>query len=172
VLDARRGLCVHHSDHPCVPVPVERLENRVIRYALAPVGVDRHDARVMTPRDFGDPAAEKPTLGDDDLVAELEQVCDPALHAGRAAAVEGQHEAVGHPVDAPQHGDDVEQDVVKVGVEVAEHRLAHRVEHGRVYVRGSWAAQKSLGRPELGEIHHVRVPEAHREHKLRVLRNT
>ena len=116
--------------------------------------------------------AEEPALGDDHLVAELEQVHDPGLHAGRAGAVEREHEPVGHAVDAPQHVHDLEQDLVEVGVQVAEHRPPHGVEYGGVYVRRPGAAEEPLRRPEAREIHLLRVPHRYREHKLRVLRNT
>ena len=161
-----------HGDHPRVRVHVERVHQRLVRHAVAPVRLDRDDPSAVPPRDLADALPEEPALPHDHGVARLEQVRDAGLHPGGTAAVEREDEPVGHPVDAPQHVDDVEQDVVKVRVEVAEHRLPHRVEHGRVYVRGSGAAQESLGRPQLGEFHHVRVPEAHREYKLRVLRNT
>jgi len=61
---------------------------------------------------------------------------------------------------------------VQVGVEVTKHRPPHRVEHGGVHVRRARAAQKSLRRLELGEVHPVRVADTYCERKLRVLSNT
>ena len=40
-----------------------------------------------------------------------------------------------------------------IRVEVAEHRPAHRVQHGGVNVGRAGSAQEALGRPELGEVH-------------------
>ena len=135
MLDAGRGLRVHHGHHPGAGVAVELLQERVVRHALAPVGArpppPRAVARARSPRCGGRRTRTGPRYG----VARLEQVRDSGLHPGRARAVEREHQPVGHAVDAPQHRDDVEQDLVEVGVEVAEHRLLHRVEHRGVNVR-------------------------------------
>ena len=163
---------MHHRDHPRTRVPIELLHQCVVRNALTPVGLDSHNMRAVPARDLRDTAAEVAALPDDHRVARLEQVRDAGLHAGGARAVKGEHEPVRHAIDASQHRDDVQQDLVEVRVEVAEHGPAHRVEHGGVYVRRAGAAQEPLGGPELGEVHALRVPHAHREHKLRVLRNT
>jgi hypothetical protein len=64
--------------------------------------------------------------------------------------VKRQDEPVGHPVHAPQHLHDLEQDLMKVGIEVAEHRPRHGVEHGRVDVGGAGAAEQPLRRAKLG----------------------
>ena len=153
VLDAGGGLRVHHGHHASAGVAVELLYERVVRDALPPVSIDRHHLGAVTARDLRDAPSEEAALRHDHGVAGLEQVRYPGLHPGRAGAVQRQDEPVRHAVDAPQHRDDVEQDVVQVGVEVAEHRPAHRVEHRRVHVRRAGAAQKSLRRLELGEVH-------------------
>ena len=134
----------------------------------------RHHARAVAASDLGDPAAEEPALGDDHRVARLHEVRDAGLHAGRAGAVERQHQAVGHPVHAPQQVHDVEEDLVHLRVEVAEHRPCHRVEHRGVYVRRAGAAEQPFGRPKPGEsvVHPFRVAQDDRDCKLRVLRNT
>ena len=77
------------------------------------------------------------SLGHDYGVAWLQQVLDSGLHPGRARAMQRQHEPVGHAVDAPQHRDDVEQDLVEFGVEVTQHRLR---------IASSTAGQRSSGR--------------------------
>ena len=58
--------------------------------------------------------------------------------------VDGQREdvAVGHPPDGAQHRDDLVEHGVEGGVEVAEHRAAHRGEHGRLDVRRAGAAEQ------------------------------
>ena len=75
---------------------------------------------------------------------------------------------------APQHGDDVEQDVVQVRVEVAEHRPLHRVEHGGVDVRGSGAAEQPLRRVEHGQVRFMsyRVTDVDLDINLRVSRES
>jgi hypothetical protein len=126
----------------------------------------------VAPRDLADSPPEEAALRDDHLVARLEQVRDARLHAGGAGAVQGEHQAAGRAVHAPEHLHDVQQDLVERRVEMAEHRPAHRVEHVRVDVRGAGAAEQALGRREMGEVHHVTVPQRRDEHKLRVFRDT
>ena len=165
---------MHDGDHPSLALVIERLHKCVVRNALTPVSGHSDHPRPMPPRDLSDPAAEEAALGDDHRVARLEQVGDTRLHAGRAGAVEREHEAVRHPVHAPEQLDDVEQDLVHLRVEVAEHRPRHGFKHRWVHVRGTRAAEQPLGRAKLGEsvVHPVRVPYPGHECKLRVLRNT
>ena len=141
---------MHNRNHPSPALVVERIHQRVVRDALAPVGAHGHDARPMPPRDLSDPVPEVAALRHDHRVARLDEVHDAGLHAGRAGAVEWQHEAVRHPVHAPQQLHDVEEDLVHLRVEVPEHRPGHRFEHRRVHVRGTGAAQQPLGRAKLG----------------------
>jgi hypothetical protein len=128
----------------------------------------------MPPGDLRDTPAEEAALGHDHGVARLHEVHDAGLHAGRARAVERQHQPVGHPVHAPQQRHDVEENLVHPRVEMAEHRARHRVEHGGVHVCRSGAAEQPLWRSKLGEgvFHPQSVAHDHRDCKLRVLRNT
>ena len=164
---------MHNSDHPCPRLVVERFHQRVVRYALTPVGAHGDDACPMPPCDFSDPSAEEAALGDDHRVAGLDEVHDAGLHAGRARAVEREHQDVRHPVHAQQQADDVEEDLVHLRVEMAEHRPCHRLEYGGIHVRRPGPAEQPLRRSKLGEsvFHPLRLAQVHDDCKLRVLRD-
>ena len=57
-----------------------------------------------------------------------------------------QRDAVLDAVDGAQHLDQLEQELVERRIEVAEHRLTHRGQHGRLYVGGARAAEEPVWR--------------------------
>ena len=60
VLDTRRGLGMDHGDHAGMGMAVDRLHQCVVRDALPPIRVHRHNMGVVPARDLGDSPPEEP----------------------------------------------------------------------------------------------------------------
>src|ERR671935_1035768 len=121
---------MHHSHEPRLRVVLEHFEQPFVGHTLAPGGRHFHHVRAVAPRNLGDALAEVTGAPHDHGVARLDQVRDARLHAGRAGGLDGEHDAVVSAVYLAQVRDYLEQDLVEVGIEVAEHRGLHRLEHG------------------------------------------
>ena len=91
----------------------------------APVGLHLDDLGAEAMGDLDDPPAEEAVDADDRRVARLEQVGESRLHARGAGGLQRQHQSGRRgPVGATQEAHQLGQEVVQVGVEMAEQRVA------------------------------------------------
>jgi hypothetical protein len=144
VAHAGRRLGVDDGDEPRARIGVDRVEERLVGGDLPVVGADLDHLRARALGHARDAVAEEPRDGDDGGVARLEQVHEPALHARRPGRLMREDEAALGVVDPALEVDELEQDLVEIRVEVAQHRLLHRLQDGRLDVARARPGEQAL----------------------------
>ena len=144
MLAAGRGLPVDDGQQARVGVVVQGREQALVRDVLAPVRADLDHLGAAAPGDLGDPRAEVAAGSDDHRLARLDQVGEAGLHPRCPSRLQRQDQPALGAVDAAEHVDDVEQDLVQLRVQVPEHRLLHRLEGGGVDVARPGPAEQPL----------------------------
>jgi len=141
VLGARRRLGVNDSHQPGFGPAVERVQQCLVRDDLTPRPRPRRGAPPSARS--GD---EEAGITDDDNVPGGYEIHDAGLHPGHPGRLQRQRDAILQAVYRAEHLDKLEQELVERRVEMAEHRLAHRVQHGRLDVRGTRTTEEPVRR--------------------------
>jgi hypothetical protein len=142
---------VDDRHQPRLRVALQLLQQPLVGDRLAPVGLDLDDVGAVAAGDLGDPPPEVAAAGDDRGLPGLQQVGDPGLHPGGPGRLQRDQQALPGAKDPPQKLDHLQEDLVEVRVQVAEHRLLHRLEHRELDVGRPRAAQQPPGRLQRGK---------------------
>ena len=154
---------------PSVRVAIERREDQAVRDGTTMLGLQLDYVDAVAPGELGYPGAEEAGVGDNDRLPRRDQIDDSGLHRGGPGARQGEHERVlGRPPRVTQQLDRVEQQLVQIGVEVAEHRPLHRGDHARVGVGGAGAGEQPRRRIEWGGVHRPSLADRGCEYNLRI----
>ena len=149
---------LHDREEAGAGMALELVQEALVRDDLAVVGLHLDDVRAGALGHLRDAVPEEAGVRDDRGVARLEQVLQAALHAGGARGLVREHQPALRLVDLALEVDDLVEDVVQVGIQVAQHRLLHRGEHARLHVAGAGPGKQALRGIERGEVGWRRHP--------------
>jgi hypothetical protein len=139
---------VHDRDQLRLGMIGQRLDDLIVGHRLPERRAQLDHVQAVPLGDVDHAVAEEAAGCHDHGLARLGQRRQAGLHAGRAACGERDRESVAAAVGRLQQLDQVLQDLVEVGVEMAQHRPLHGLEHARVDVGRARTAQQALGRVE------------------------